>query len=750
MTAHPKKRASRLNYISEISESSVENVISTQNKVAIQLKVPIDPDKNDAMSSDPIDTEIKTDIKEPHENRNSVTPSHKTVTISLVSLIPKFLLSNLLFIVPPVYVSMLWISLPSGFNYDAFFQSQLIFFVIFEVIITFCKIKRIPLNLSHYFGFLISYFYVTKSIFQIFDVNDTLLNRFIHQQLLSLKGSVIHTFFVLTTLYFFHLIVSYLKNIYSLLSPTPKTKKIKRTKVPPLPDINNELELCIGEVHNPNDGTQVKNASLLTIKKSALFTNIFIFGTIGTGKTLILKSLLAQLFKYKSDNEMEKIGGLFIDVKGTLSDDIIEIAKLTNRVDDVYQFNLTGKIIWNPIHYPELDSGSIARFLKIMMESTVEKSADWIRNYAFDFLENAIQLFRLTNPNYYVTIQDIYQAIFKDSFVQERLNYLRNNLSELPSIIDFSKTDLKNTDIEKYLTSQLSKMDTYFNESWFRLKAKDPEVYGYISTSISQLLNPFLDPKLSHIFSPTNPNSINFMGFDWLINHGKLFVFNVPDSIYFGLGKYISLFMKLPFQKTCLARIPKTTPGNDFYDPNYNGIRPILFVADENQNSYHPSDNDALDKLREAKVIHICLTQSLHSLLRSNNTNGVYQYLTSFRNKLFLQASDQKDAEFYAHLCGHTDKEVKSFGYSESSRKASIDYLQGQVDSDDSNINSSVNYQIRKEFIFHPTEFYNLKKLQGIFIGQDKHSRMTPTYVYGKPHFINWNRCYFDFISDIN
>jgi hypothetical protein len=634
-----------------------------------------------------------------------------------------------------------------------FFYCNAAIFVIFLLLLKiFKRMFAQKSQISDTIAILITSILLFFATVQMMFFSDGLLKQFVYQDIFSIKYSAIILTYLITINFSIKLIIKYCINLYMFFfDPLFKKKEVKKTYVPEKPDFENELMLCIGEVHNPENGDREDTASLLTIKEKSLYTNLYVFGSIGSGKTVFLLSAIEQLLCYKKQDKNNKPCGLFIDEKGNLGTNVLKTATRIGRQDDVYIFDLSGNIIWNVIHDPKVDAGVIARRLKTIMECTVEKGADWIRAYAYDFLNNAIKLCRITSEHYYVTLKDIHAFIHKEALITQKLNYLKENKDKIIKTISELETDLANIDLDKYIDRQEDLLKTYFVESWFMLKNKDPEVFGYISTAVSQLIEPFIDPKVSHIFNPDNPETINFKGFDWMINEGKLFVYSVPDSIYEGLGKYISLFMKIPFQKTCLSRIPKTTPGTEVYDPNYNSTRPILFVADENQNSYHQSDNEALDKLREAKVIHICLTQSFVSLLAKHpSEHKIRQYIGSFRNKYFLAADDDRSAKYYSELCGQELKEYKSFGFSESSRNADIDYLHNNINTDDSNLNSSVNIQERNENRFNHTKFLDLQLFQGIFTGFDGVKKILPQYTYTKPYFINWDKDYFSFIEDMS
>ena len=544
------------------------------------------------------------------------------------------------------------------------------------------------------------------------------------------------------------IILEYAQNIYNGLFKTSKKRPVSKTTVPDRPNSIEKLVLTVGEVHDPDTGDRKREATLLNINKTSLFTNLYVTGSIGTGKTVFLCSILDQLLSYQKHNPNLKPAGLFIDEKGSLAAKVAAVAEAIGRSDDLYIFTLEGNVIYNPIHEPKKDAEIIANRLKKIMESTVEKEA-WIANYCFKFLHNAINLCRLTSEDYYVTLLDLYSLIFTSDTALEKLNYLARNKDQIIRDIKRLDTDISDIVSIEYLEVQEVLLKNYFIDTWDLMRKGDSnKMFGIVSSALTLLLGPFTNYRISHIFSPESPEQINFKGFDWMINEGKLFCFAVPDSLYEGLGKFIALFLKLPFQNTCLARIPKITPGTENYDPGYNKDRVILFVADENQNSYHPSDNDSLDKMREAKVVSICLTQNFVSLLaKHNNENQIRQYLGSFRNKLFLATDDDKSAKFYSELCGEKKTPQTSRSWSESSKDANIDLVQGEVVTSNTNLNESVTMSERLEHNYEYSEFLNLKKFQGIFTGYDGISRIDSQVVYVKPSWIDWHKDWFSWIE---
>ena len=70
---------------------------------------------------------------------------------------------------------------------------------------------------------------------------------------------------------------------------------------------------------------------------------------------------------------------------------------------------------------------------------------------------------------------------------------------------------------------------------------------------------------------------MNFLGFDEVINNGKIVVLNMNISEYTILSKIISAYLKLDFQTEVMMRL-----ANNFETPK----RSVAFISDEYQVDY--------------------------------------------------------------------------------------------------------------------------------------------------------------------
>ena len=95
------------------------------------------------------------------------------------------------------------------------------------------------------------------------------------------------------------------------------------TQIPP-----ENLSLLVGKNESEN---------LVFISEKSLYQNIFICGTIGSGKTSsCMYPFTRQLVSYYSKNPQHKLGMLILDVKGNFYKEVLRFANLSGRLNDVH------------------------------------------------------------------------------------------------------------------------------------------------------------------------------------------------------------------------------------------------------------------------------------------------------------------------------------------------------------------------------------------------------------------------------
>lgn len=280
-----------------------------------------------------------------------------------------------------------------------------------------------------------------------------------------------------------------LNSIFSLLFHTkvPSKKYIQKTLSK---NKYNKLHLLVGKSFNNN--------AFVYITEKALYQNILITGTIGSGKTSsAMYPFCNQLINFSCNNIFEKIGMLVLDVKGNFYKQILEYARKAGREDDVIVIELNGKYMYNPLHKPNLSPQILANRLKtiLLLFSPNNSESYWI-DECEKVLAEAIKLCRLYN-NDYVTFKEIHKLITLENYYLQKLNIL--------------KQLFKSGKLSKNQAYDLHSALTFFENEFTNL---DPRVLSILKSEITRITNTFISSyEVLNTFSPKK-EELNFLGFE--------------------------------------------------------------------------------------------------------------------------------------------------------------------------------------------------------------------------------------------
>lgn len=447
------------------------------------------------------------------------------------------------------------------------------------------------------------------------------------------------------------------KNNYSLIKSNKK----------------NELNLLIGK--------NVNTKELIYLPEKSLYQNILITGTIGTGKTSsAMYPFTKQLIKYEHYNKDKKLGMLILDVKGNYYKKVFEFANEFNRQNDIIVIELNGKYKYNPLHKPNLKASILANRLKtiLLLFSKNNSESYWI-DKASQILEEAIKLCRLYNNNY-VTFNEIHKLITEPNYYLQKINLLRNNFIKNK----FSKSQIYD------LFSSLN----FFEKEFLNL---DHRTLSILKSEITRITNCFIsDYEVLNTFSPVK-NELNFLGFDEVLNKGKIVVLNMNINEYSSLSKIISAYLKLDFQTDVMTRLANS---------NDNNFRSVCFISDEYSEYCTETDCNFFSQSREAKCINIVATQSYTSLLNTlHDQSAVNVIIQNLINKLWFRSDDIFTIENAQKQIGKEDKEKISKGISENAKETVFSYFTNSLNSKNSSISESITTTIQNDFVYD-TNFF--------------------------------------------
>ncbi len=459
-------------------------------------------------------------------------------------------------------------------------------------------------------------------------------------------------------------------------------------------------------------GNSVKNNKPIFLPLKSLYQNILITGTIGTGKTSsAMYPFTKQLIEYCSTDNSNKIGMLILDVKGNYHAKVSEFAKNCGRNDDLIIISLNGKYKYNPLHKPNLKPSIIANRLKtILLLFSPNNSESYWLDKVEQILTECIKLCRLYNCGY-VTFEEIHKLISIENYYAEKIEYLRNM---------FLKNEFSNEDIYNLISSL-----NFFQKEFCSL---DQRTLSILKSEITRITNIFIsDYEIYKTFNPIK-EELNFLGFEDLINSGKIVVLNMNISEYKALSKIIATYLKLDFQTDVMARL-----SNNFK----NSSRSVAFISDEYHEYCTSSDSEFYAQSREAKCINIVATQSYTSLLNSiNNKYAVEVIIQNLVNKIWFRTDDIFTIENIQKQIGKEDKEKIFKSISENAKKTDYSYISNSLNSLDSSISESINTQITYDFVYD-TNFFtqNLETFSALCFVSDGTKIIKPQKLNLKPYF---------------
>lgn len=511
------------------------------------------------------------------------------------------------------------------------------------------------------------------------------------------------TWYLIKILYFVCFVLSYLIVYIFMVSSIQKYKRYKQDIKPIEDEIidTSGLSLKIG---------QTLNGSVKYIYEKGLYQNIFITGTIGSGKTSsAMYPFTKQLINYASKEPQEKLALLILDVKGNYYKEVLKYTLASGRQDDIILIDLSGKFCYNPLDKPNLKPIVLANRLKTILTlfSPNNSESYWL-DKAEQILTECIKLCRLYNDDY-VTFTEIHKLImFKDYYIEK--------CAEVRKLFQKGKfTRLQLFDLLSCLE--------FFDNEFYTL---DERTMNLLKSEISRITSIFTsDYTVSKTFCP-NKENINFHGFEDVLNTGKIVVLNMNIAEYKNLSKIIAAYLKLDFQTEVMSRLGKNTY-----------IRKSAFISDEYHEYVTTTDSDFFAQSREAKCINIVATQSYSSILNAvkdkNATNVILQNLI---NKLWFRTDDILTIEDAQKQIGKEEKEKISTTIAENAKETNFSFITNSLVSKDSNISESYSMSTQKDFVYETNYFsQSLKTFECIAFLSNGFNILKPTKLKMFPYF---------------
>lgn len=398
------------------------------------------------------------------------------------------------------------------------------------------------------------------------------------------------------------------------------------------------------------------------INEKALFQNILITGSIGTGKTSsAMYPITRQILEYTKKG---KIGGLILDVKGNYYKEVTELLDNIGRKSDLIVIDLSGNIKYNPLDKKDLNPEILANRLKnILMLFSPETTESFWLDKTESLITEVIKFIRIYNEGY-VDFVELSKIINSKEYYEEKLYNVRKRLY---------KGSLNEKEIY-----DLSTFVNFYTKEFLELDVRTASI---IKSELSRITSIFISNyNINKCFCPKK-EEINFFGFEECIEEGKVVVLNMNISEYRNLSKIIATYLKFDFQTAVLKRLGKN-----------NEIKKVFFISDEYQEYVTESDANFYSTAREAKCINIIATQSYTSLQNAlrlkESTDVIIQNLI---NKIWFRIDDNYTIDSAIKQIGKEEKERIGKTLAENSKTSRYNYLTRNFTSIDSGLSESYN-----------------------------------------------------------
>lgn len=347
------------------------------------------------------------------------------------------------------------------------------------------------------------------------------------------------------------------------------------------------------------------------VPEKAVFTNIFALGGIGSGKTATcLKPMLEQaLFKFPNDSK-RKLGLFVIDgTKGSLTEHVIERARLAGRAGDVIEIKPGGAWSYNPVAQgtPTALATKLVAALEVM---TAQESHSYYKKMQREFAENSFQILTDVLGEGRFTLKDLYDFIC-DAQVQKKF--------------------LEAAAPKNSISSR------WFKNQWAN---EDPREQMMLTKGFRADLSMFVRDELAPTFAVADST---FPGWKAFLDQGRIVIFNMDLSTWGELTRAMGIFLLMDFQR---AMIGRSQPS--FMRAGGNTERLVLCAVDECWAFMNPGLAEFTAVSRESRCCTFGLTQSLGQFpLQYRDT-----MIGNFRTAIVLPVQDPLTMETYSRLFG--------------------------------------------------------------------------------------------------
>ena len=552
-------------------------------------------------------------------------------------------------------------------------------------------------------------------------------------------------------------------------------------------------QIVIGETHRRTQPGPSEQPGWLAVPQRGLFAGTAVFGAVGSGKTsCCMYPFARQVLGWHADEPELRPGGLVLEVKGDFCHQVRQILRELGRAGDYVELSLDGDWCYNPLEC-DLDPYSLAYQIASLLNQLFGKGKEpfWQQAYT-NLVKFVILLFRVCDG--YVTLQDVYRTTLDDESLKRKIEEARGELdlvaevrlgieeykTHVPTLPDRTweydektgewyvrgdqelveilrerkiKFELVEPEPADAAQRQLQTVVTWYRHDWSQLDAR---LRSSITEGVSVFLSLFDQPDVADVFCPPQYvySELRPHRGRWALppvaealEEGKVVALNLPVGANPALGRAIGVMLKQDFQRSVLGRIPRmaSEPQRPWRD--------VAFICDEYQHfaTVGESDPGGDEKFfslsRQARLVALVATQSISSLRSALPGESWRTLLQTFRTRIFLTLSDESSCKLASEACGQVERLKEQYSISESSQSG-VGLLSGRAGGGKGTFGVTKSYSLRREPVFQPSAFAELRNAQAIVAAYDGRNPLPPTYCYLKPWYLPTELSYFQAVDE--
>ena len=435
----------------------------------------------------------------------------------------------------------------------------------------------------------------------------------------------------------------------------------------------------------------------LVLGEHSLWTNLFVFGGIDSGKTssLAYPLVIQALMKCKQDEELRP-SIVLLDLKGDNALRIYDFCKKLGREEEMWIISPGNQILdeaqrpvldakgrpiiprdrfltWNPVggNAPaDLRASLLLDGLAATNDGPkLGGSAEYFENVESEFLSATVQLFDIVLGHGNVNLLDVYRFAYDPKARQQLIEDRR----------------VEGTTAQLYFQNRFQKMK--------------PEDQGHLISGLTAKLSKLTSPSVASTFcadAVSMRTTRPFPGFiDLVVNKPGIVVFSVPEAIYSReLCRVLGIMFMRAFHTEVLRR-----STSQFAESGGNTKRLVMNVVDECWAFMNKGVASFTAVSRQARACSVSLTQSLDQIPQPYRATVE----GNFRTKALLSVNDGVTLGRFEELLGSHKEMVASTSTNASLQGVRHGVFVAGVRGKDQGLSQSTSYseQLRPRFSQH-------------------------------------------------